>query len=297
HLIEKHHNPQYLQSVSFTPGSILPTTDLQEIVSTCDTIVFAVPSAYALEVLTQISSEQWQKLHVVSAIKGILPDSQQLLSDYLHTKHQFPLEQYVAITGPCHAEEVASERLSYLTFSGLDPEFASKVACVFRNDYIHTAYNHDIWGAQYAAVLKNIYAIGAGMAHALDYGDNFLSVYITACYREMWHFLKAHFTQIHPSNEMPDFHTSAYLGDLLVTAYSLHSRNRAFGTMIGKGYSVKAATLEMNMVAEGYNSSRGMQHVAKELKIDIPIATMVYKVLWEGLSAKKGLGDLEDCLS
>ena len=297
YLKEKHHNPHYLQSISFNPESIFPTTDLQVLLGACDTIVFAVPSAHALDVLSQISTNQWRRLHVVSAIKGILPESQQLLSDYLHSEHQFPLEQYVAITGPCHAEEVAAERLSYLTFSGLSPEFASEVAALFHNDYIHTAHNHDIWGAQYAAVLKNIYAIGAGMAHALDYGDNFLSVYLTACYREMWHFLKEHFERIHPSNDMPDFHTSAYLGDLLVTAYSLHSRNRAFGTMIGKGYSVKAATLEMNMVAEGYNSARGMQYVSKNFQIDLPIATMVYQVLWEGLSAEIGFNRLEDCLS
>ena len=169
--------------------------------------------------------------------------------------------------GPCHAEEVAEERLSYLTFSGLDDRLTEAVANTFGNTYINTSCNHDIWGAQFAAVLKNIYAIGAGIARALDYGDNFLSVYITNCYREMYHFLKAHFDKVHPSNEKPDFHTSAYLGDLLVTCYSLHSRNRTFGTMIGKGYSVKATMLEMNMVAEGYYAARGMQAISKQFML------------------------------
>ena len=297
HLIQRHHNPHYLTSVTFNADSILPTTDLQQVVTACDTIIFAVPSAYAADILDRISTKQWNRLRVISAIKGILPGSQQLLSDYLETAHQFPMENYVAITGPCHAEEVAAERLSYLTFSGLDEEFAGAVAQIFRNEYIHTTHNHDIWGAQYAAVLKNIYAIGAGMAHALDYGDNFLSVYITACYREMWRFLKKHFKKIHPSDEKPDFHTSAYLGDLLVTCYSLHSRNRTFGTMIGKGYSVKAATLEMNMVAEGYNAARGMQKIAEQYDLKIPIATRIFNVLWEGQPANEMFAELEGYLS
>lgn len=297
HLIQRHHNPSYLTSVTFEPGSIRPTTDIQHVVASCDTIVFAVPSAYAMDVLNWISADQWKRLKVVSAIKGILPGSQQLLSDYLVTTHGFSLNNYVAITGPCHAEEVAAERLSYLTFSGLNEDFAASVAEIFRNAYIHTTHNHDIWGAQYAAVLKNIYAIGAGMAHSLDYGDNFLSVYITACYREMWRFLKKHFKKIHPSDDKPDFHTSAYLGDLLVTCYSLHSRNRTFGAMIGKGYSVKAVTLEMNMVAEGYYAARGMQKIAEQYGLKIPIATRIYEVLWEGCAAGKMFAELESYLS
>jgi len=192
---------------------------------------------------------------------------------------------------------VAAERLSYLTFSGLNEELAAACAQTFANNYIHTTHNHDIWGVQFAAVLKNIFAIGAGMAHALDYGDNFLSVYITACYREMYHFLKQHFEDIHPSDDEPDFHTSAYLGDLLVTCYSLHSRNRPFVAMLGKGYSVKAATLEMNMVAEGYYAARGMQVISKNFGLQIPIATQIYKVLWEGLSPKEMFSKLSYQLS
>ncbi len=297
YLKNRQHNPHYLTSVRFIPETIMPTNDLAVMLGKCDTVIVAVPSAYAQKVIEQVDKTVWQQKNIISAIKGILPDTNLLLNDFLTARFDYPLEQYVSITGPCHAEEVADERLSYLTFSGLDDGLTGAVAEAFGNTYINTTCNHDIWGAQFAAVLKNIYAIGAGIARALDYGDNFLSVYTTNCYREMYHFLNAHFEKVHPSNEHPDFHTSAYLGDLLVTCYSLHSRNRTFGTMIGKGYSVKTAILEMNMVAEGYYAARGMQSISKEFSIPIPIATFIYKMLWEGLNPSDGFLKLEKLLS
>jgi glycerol-3-phosphate dehydrogenase (NAD(P)+) len=293
----RQHNPHYLTSVRFLPETIRPTNDLAAMLHNCDTVIVAVPSAYVQKAIQQADKNTWNQKNIISAIKGILPDTNLLLNDYLSSTFDYPLEKYVAITGPCHAEEVADERLSYLTFSGLDDDLTCGVAKAFGNTYINTTSNHDIWGAQFAAVLKNIYAIGAGIARALDYGDNFLSVYITNCYREMYHFLQGHFEKVHPSNEHPDFHTSAYLGDLLVTCYSLHSRNRTFGTMIGKGYSVKAATLEMNMVAEGYYAARGMQSISKEFGIEIPIATFIYQMLWENLNPSDGFLKLEKLLS
>lgn len=296
-LKKRNHNPHYLTSVSFLPETIHPSDDLEYVLNNCDTIIFAVPSAYAQRVIESVDKSLWNNKKIISAIKGILPDANLLLNDFLTEKLGYDLNNYAAITGPCHAEEVAFERLSYLTFSGINDDFATAVSKVFNNDYINTTHNHDIWGAQFAAVLKNIYAIGAGIAHSLDYGDNFLSVYITNCYREMYHFLDAHFEKVHPSNERPDFHTSAYLGDLLVTCYSLHSRNRTFGNMIGKGYSVKAATLEMNMVAEGYYAARGMQAISKTFSIDIPIATFVYKILWENMNPSDVFLKIEKLLS
>lgn len=296
-LKERGHNPHYLTSVRFDPTLLLPSSDLLHVCRNSDTLVFAVPSAYACEVLAQVPAEIWREKKIISAIKGILPEHHQLLNDFLESDYDCLLQNYVAITGPCHAEEVAAERLSYLTFSGLDEALTSAAAQAFTNPFIYTSFNHDLWGAQLAAVLKNIYAIGAGMAHALDYGDNFLSVYITNCFREMYHFLEAHFHKVHPSNEHPDFLTSAYLGDLLVTCYSLHSRNRRFGTMIGKGYSIQAATLEMNMVAEGYYAARGMSRIADELGIDLPIGKRIYEVLWEQKSAGLMMQELEKELS
>lgn len=297
HLMQRHHNPHYLTSVRFLPDSILPSHDLAQVLQSCNTVVFAVPSAYAQQVLESVPTELWSNKKIISAIKGVLPDCNLLLNDYLTQHHAYDLQNYVAITGPCHAEEVAEERLSYLTFSGLNVVLTSAVAGTFKTAYINTSFNHDIWGAQFAAVLKNVYAIGAGMAHSLGYGDNFLSVFITNCYREMYHFLKIHFEQVHPSNEEPDFHTSAYLGDLLVTSYSLHSRNRTFGAMIGKGYSVKAAMLEMNMVAEGYYASRGMQAMSRAYKIEVPLATCVYDILWEGQDPEEVFLRMEKMLS
>lgn len=297
HLKTRHHNPQYLTSVRFNEGTIIPTDNLSEVVTTCDTLIIAVPSAYAQNVLESIDSNLLKGKNIISAIKGILPESNLLLNDYLSKYDWFDLQHYAAITGPCHAEEVAQERLSYLTFSGLNDALTSAVAETFKSPYIFTTYNHDIWGAQFAAVLKNIYAIGAGMAHGLDYGDNFLSVYITNCYREMYRFLEAHFDKVHPSNERPDFHTSAYLGDLLVTCYSLHSRNRMFGNMLGKGYSVKNAQLEMNMVAEGYFAARGMNEISKTLQIEHPIASSIYNVLWGNTPPAEMFSKLEKMLS
>jgi glycerol-3-phosphate dehydrogenase (NAD(P)+) len=281
HLENRHHNAHYLTSVRFLPETILPTNDLNGFFEACDTIIVATPSAYAQETLRTLTPAEFDNKIIVSAIKGILPGCNQLLNDYLLAEYGLPTERYVAITGPCHAEEVAEERLSYLTFSGIDANVTQAVASAFANTALNTNCTHDIWGAQYAAVLKNIYAIGAGMARSLDYGDNFASVFITNCYREMFQFLTTHFDKVHSSPQKPNFHTAAYLGDLLVTCYSLHSRNRTFGSMIGKGYSVKAVTLEMNMVAEGYYAARGMQHVSKEFGIQLPIATLIYRILWE----------------
>jgi len=297
HITERHHNPNYLTSVRFLPETILPSDDLEFVLKSCDTLVFAVPSAYAQKVIESSPAALWTNKKIISAIKGVLPDCNLLLNDYLVSQLGYDLQNYVAITGPCHAEEVAEERLSYLTFSGLNPILTQTASQAFKTAYINTTFNHDIWGAQFAAVLKNIYAIGAGMAHALDYGDNFLSVYITNCYREMYQYLNLHFQKVHPSNDLPDFHTSAYLGDLLVTCYSLHSRNRTFGAMLGKGYSVKAAMLEMNMVAEGYYAARGMQSMSRQYVIDIPLATCIYGVLWEGIKPSEAFLQIEKMVS
>src|SRR5690606_38614943 len=181
--------------------------------------------------------------------------------------------------------------------SGLDQELTTQVSEMFSTPYIKTGNNHDLWGAQYAAVLKNIYAIGAGMAHGMGYGDNFLSVYITNCYRELFTFSLQQFNKLHPGTEQPDFLTSPYLGDLLVTCYSLHSRNRAFGTLLGKGYTIQAATTEMRMVAEGYFAVRGMHKIAADLQINMPLVGEIKAALWDGKPLKASFGVIENLLS
>jgi glycerol-3-phosphate dehydrogenase (NAD(P)+) len=209
--------------------------------------------------------------------------------------------------GPCHAEEVAAEKLSYLTFSGTDEPMAVEIATYFKTDYLNTVVNDDVYGVQFAAILKNIYALGAGIAHGLEYGDNFLSVLIANSADEMAGFLRnvgiLNIEVGKHEGEDPVTHkrkanyaASVYLGDLLVTCYSLFSRNRTFGNMIGKGYSVKAAQLELNMVAEGYNASKSIYIINKNVKSEMPIAETIYRILWEQLSPEEGFRQIEETL-
>jgi glycerol-3-phosphate dehydrogenase (NAD(P)+) len=201
--------------------------------------------------------------------------------------------------GPCHAEEVAAEKLSYLTFSGTDINTTNQISTYFKTDYLKTVTNRDIYGVQYAAVLKNIYAVGAGIAHGLDYGDNFLSVLIANCADEMARFITTSGKTIveFGNDSTPQNHTaSVYLGDLLVTCYSLFSRNRTFGNMIGKGYSVKSAQLEMNMVAEGFNASRCIYNINKHINANMPIAETIYNILWHKIPAEEGFKLIEEIL-
>ena len=233
---------------------------------------------------------------VVSAIKGVMPNYNILLHEFLAQKFDFPLSQYFTLLGPSHAEEVVAEQLSYLTFSGVDTLMTSEIASYFESDYINTIVNNDVVGVQYAAVLKNIYALGAGIAHGLEYGDNFLSVYIANCANEMKVLLSAIKQKENAEGTPVNYAASVYLGDLLVTCYSLHSRNRTFGNMIGKGYSVKSAELELNMVAEGYNASKCIMVINKNLGIELPIVDTVYKILWEGYNPTLAFKEIEKLL-
>ncbi len=303
----RHHNPQYLPTAGFDVTRLKLTTDAAEVIKNSDCIVIAVPSAYAAEVLQQLDKNIFAGKKIISAIKGILPEQNVLLNDYLKQEFNFDLKDYFAVLGPCHAEEVAAEKLSYLTFSGIDETVTKQLAAYFKTDYLNTIENTDIYGVQYAAILKNIYAVGSGMAHGLDYGDNFLSVLIANSADEMASFLRksgvknievGHTEQQETVNEHRpiNYAASVYLGDLLVTCYSLHSRNRSFGNMIGKGYAVKAAQLEMRMVAEGYNASKCMFTINQTIKADMPIATTIYKILWENLPVAEGFNEIEQTL-
>jgi glycerol-3-phosphate dehydrogenase (NAD(P)+) len=305
--MKKSHNPHYLNSARFDTSLLHLSTDVREVVRNSDVLVIAIPSAYAASSLAGLTAEDWKDKKVISAIKGLLPEKNILLNYYMQEEFGLGLEDYFAVLGPCHAEEVAEEKLSYLTFSGIDTTTATSIAEHFRTDYINTVVNHDILGVQYAAVLKNIYALGAGIAHGLDYGDNFLSVYIANAADEMAVFLRQfgaeHITVGEHEGEdplthrkTPNYAASVYLGDLLVTCYSLHSRNRRFGNMIGRGYSVKSAELEMNMVAEGYNAARCIHHINQSLQAPIPIAETIYKILWEEVKATEGFKRIEEVL-
>jgi glycerol-3-phosphate dehydrogenase (NAD(P)+) len=307
HLKKKNHNPQYLSSVYFDLSLLRLTNDLKELIRDTDCLVIAVPSAYIEQIFDGLPPEIFDGKQILSAVKGILPGKNLLLNDYLSQQFQFRSEMYFTVMGPCHAEEIAAEKLSYLTFSGNSVTAVEKIASNFSTDYLNTITNNDIYGVQYAAVLKNIYALGAGMAHGLEYGDNFLSVFIANCADEMAGFLlKAGISHVEvgihdtvgsvDDKKSANYAASVYLGDLLVTCYSLFSRNRRFGNMIGKGYSVNAAKLELNMVAEGYNASQCLYLLNQHFKADMPIADMIYRILWQNVNVKEGFKRLERLL-
>lgn len=271
------HNPRYLCGVEFDVEKISFTNDLDKLVRDSDVIVFAVPSAFVKNMVSRLNVPLKNKV-VVSAIKGLIPDDNLILGEFFHREYHVPLEQIVIISGPCHAEEIALERLSYLTFSCQDLKLARSVAQLFECFYVKTSISDDIYGTEYGAVLKNVFAIAAGICHGLRYGDNFQAVLISNAIQEMERFVNV----VHPIQR--DIKYSAYLGDLLVTAYSQFSRNRTFGTMIGKGYSVKSAQMEMLMIAEGYFGVKGIHEINEQYHVHMPITNAVYNILYEHIS-------------
>lgn len=302
---KREHNPHYLTSALLKTKLLKLTTDLKKVISSSDVVVIAAPSAFIPEILSTLKSEDFKNKKILSAVKGMISKENVLLNDYLAKYFHVPLTNYFAVLGPCHAEEVAAEKLSYLTFSGTDIKYTKKIAAHFTSAAINTIVNDDILGVQYAAVLKNIYALGAGIAHGLDYGDNFLSVYIANSADEMAGFLRkfgasnivvGEHASNNTGNKLANYAASVYLGDLLVTCYSLYSRNRTFGNMIGKGYSVQAARLELNMIAEGYNAAKCIYDLNKKLKAEMPIAENIYKILWQKLAPTTGFEAIEKVL-
>lgn len=290
HLKKEGNNPLYLSSVEFKTERLNLTNDVNEVVANSETVLFVTPSAYVKVPLNNLTLPLNNKT-VISAIKGIIPEDNLLVGEYLHKKYQVPYNQIGIITGPCHAEEVALERLSYLTIAFMEEEKANAVANLMNNRYIRTVTSDDILGTEYAAVLKNIYALAAGICLSLGYGDNFTAVVISNAIREMKRFTD----KVYPINR--DIKDSAYLGDLLVTAYSQFSRNRHFGTMIGKGYSVEYIKNEMSMVAEGYYASKCIHEINKTHQVDMPIAESVYQILYENKSPQATIKILTEKLT
>ncbi len=274
YIVKYKHNPSYLSAVEIKVASENIYTRAKDVIHQSDVVVLNTPAAYLKDALIDVTAEDFAGKTVVSAIKGIIPDENIAIADFLVTYYQVPLDKIVVVGGPCHAEEVAQERLSYLTFACSDKRVASDCARLFANHYIKTILSSDTMGVEYGAVLKNIYALAGGICHGLGFGDNFQAVLVSNALREMEYFVNA----LSPMSR--DIKASAYLGDLLVTAYSQFSRNRTFGNMIGKGYTVQSAQLEMNMVAEGYYASGCIQSIIKKHNLDMPICNMVYQVLY-----------------
>ncbi|TJY38151.1 NAD(P)H-dependent glycerol-3-phosphate dehydrogenase [Pontimicrobium aquaticum] len=285
------HNPSYLSSVEFHLEQLKLSNDINETAAYADVLIFVIPSAFIHDELKKLTIDISDKI-VVSAVKGIIPETGLLLGEHLHDFYNISFENIAVIAGPCHAEEVALERLSYLTISCADANKAQAIASALNSDYIKTKISDDIIGTEYAVMLKNIYAIAAGIAHGLGYGDNFQSVLMSNAIREMKRFIK----KMHKMKR--NINNSAYLGDLLVTGYSVFSRNRMFGNMIGKGYTVKSAQMEMSMVAEGYYATKSA-HLLNEKnkkKTRLPIINAVYAILYEGKDAKKEFKKLTEKL-
>ncbi|GHE42424.1 NAD(P)H-dependent glycerol-3-phosphate dehydrogenase [Sphingobacterium griseoflavum] len=286
------HNPTYLSAVELRIEPKNLFTDARDVIRQSDIVVLNTPSAYLKAALHGVGAEDFKGKLVVTAIKGIIPDENLIVGSYLSKVYGIPAENIVVIGGPCHAEEVSSEKLSYLTIAAKDTVKAERVASLLRNRYINTVLSTDVYGVEYGAVLKNIYALAGGICHGLGFGDNFMSVLVSNAIREMETCL----TAIDPEADR-DINASAYLGDLLVTAYSQFSRNRTFGHMIGKGYTVQSAQLEMNMVAEGYYASACIHNIIQQYDLELPICNMVYQILYNKQSANLEVNNLASKLS
>jgi glycerol-3-phosphate dehydrogenase (NAD(P)+) len=283
------HNPNYLTSVNFDVDRITFYADINEIIENSDALIFANPSAFLKDTLAPLKVSLKNKF-IVSAIKGLVPDDNLIIGSYFHKVHHVPLNQIGVISGPCHAEEVALERLSYLTIACQDikrgRQFAAKLQC----NFIKTTVTDDIYGTEYSAVLKNVMAVASGICHGLGYGDNFQAVLISNAIQEIKRFVDT----VHPITR--DIKSSAYLGDLLVTCYSQFSRNRTFGTMIGKGYSVKSAQLEMLMIAEGYYAVKSIKEINDKYMVNMPITDAVYNIIYGKISPAIEIKLLTDLL-
>lgn len=283
----KGHNPAYLTSVHFNLNEIFFSSDINEIIEEYDTLVFVTPSPYLKDLLKKLKKGLHSKL-IVTAIKGIVPDEDLVCSEYFHKAYNVPYENLAVIGGPSHAEEVAMERLTYLTIGCSDVDKARSFSEKLASNYVKTKTSQDVIGIEYASVLKNVYAIAAGMCYGLKYGDNFQAVLMSNAMQEMNRFLNT----INPIERA--IIDSVYLGDQLVTGYSKFSRNHTFGAMIGKGYSVKAAQIEMEMVAEGYFGTKCMKEINRRLHVNMPILDAVYNILYERINPQTEIKLLTD---
>lgn len=271
------HNPSYLTSVHFDTSKITFSTDINDVVRYCRTLMFVTPSPFLKNHLRKLKLRLSDRF-VVTAIKGIVPDENLVCSEYFRQIHNIPDENIAVLAGPSHAEEVALGRLTYLTIGCSDNNKAQSLADTLSSGYIKTKTSGDVIGIEYASVLKNVYAIATGICNGLKYGDNFQSVLMANAVQEMGRFLQA----VYPIDRQ--IYDSVYLGDLLVTGYSNFSRNRVLGTMIGKGYSVKSAQIEMESIAEGFYGTRCMKDINRFHHVNMPILDAVYNILYEGIS-------------
>ena len=281
------HNPAYLTGVKFDMKRINFSSNINDVVKESDTLIFVTPSPYLKAHLKKLKTRIRDKF-IINAIKGIVPDDNLIVSEYFTKEYGVPPENIAVLAGPCHAEEVALERLSYLTIACPDTDKACTIARRLASSFIKTSVSNDVAGIEYSSVLKNVYAIAAGICSGLKYGDNFQAVLISNAVQEMNRFLQT----VHPLNR--NVNDSVYLGDLLVTGYSNFSRNRTFGTMIGKGYSVKSAQIEMEMIAEGYFGTKCIYEINERYKVNMPILQCVYDILYKKVLPRHAIESIYD---
>ena len=291
HIKNFKHNPKYLQSIEFNTDKLHISNDLNEILDAANYIIIATPSAFLTKLFENVTKDMFEGKVVFSAVKGIIPEYNAIPARFIHKTFGVPYHKIGIICGPCHAEEVALERLSYLTIACQDDSIATIMARALSCRYIKTTISDDLFGTEFSAVLKNVYAVASGICSGLGYGDNFQSVLISNAIQEIENFIDV----VSPIHR--DVKSSAYLGDLLVTAYSKFSRNRTFGFMIGKGYSVKSAQLEMEMIAEGYYAVKCLVEINKKFQVDMPIIDAVYNIVYEKISPSIEMRILADKLS
>ncbi|OFZ52103.1 MAG: glycerol-3-phosphate dehydrogenase [Bacteroidetes bacterium RIFCSPHIGHO2_02_FULL_44_7] len=291
HILKFRHNPNYLQSVEFDLNKINVSTNLEEMIRPADIVIIATPSAFLVKLFENFPTELLRNKVVFSAVKGIIPEYHAIPARFIHKTFDTPYDNIGIICGPCHAEEVAMERLSYLTIACQDEDVSEEMADLLSCRYIKTTVSDDLFGTEISAVLKNVYSIASGICSGLGYGDNFQAVLISSAIQEIENLID----EMSPIHR--DVKSSAYLGDLLVTAYSKFSRNRSFGYMIGKGYSVKTAQLEMDMVAEGYYATKSVMEIKKKFQVEMPIVEAVHNILYERISPMIEMRILTDKLN
>ncbi|MFN3403591.1 MAG: NAD(P)H-dependent glycerol-3-phosphate dehydrogenase [Cytophagaceae bacterium] len=291
HIKNTGYNPRYLSNAKIDLSKVSPIFDIKEVVKDCGTIILAVPSAFIKDTIAILNPDDFDGKMVVSAIKGLIPDEHKVVTDHVSITFDVPEEKLCVIGGPCHSEEVSMERKSYLTIAGINAEVTSKVASMLTCRYVKASIVDDPYGVEYSAIMKNIIAIACGIAHGLRYGDNFQAVLVSNAMQEMKRFIDA----VDPRPER-DLNGSAYLGDLLVTSYSQFSRNRTFGQMLGRGYSVKTAQMEMNMIAEGYYAVKSLYAINQRFGVDMPITNAVYRIAYEKIAPSVEFRILENLL-
>ena len=290
HIKQFGHNPSYLSDVQINTRKVKVCTKIRDSVKDTDCVILAVPAAFVGDALTGLKPEHFAGKSVVSAIKGMIPGANQLVTDWVSERYNVPVENMAVIAGPCHAEEVALEKKSYLTIASQDPGCATSVADLLRCRFVQTTPVDDIYGIEYSAVMKNIIALACGITRGLNYGDNFQAVLVSNAMQEIKRFVDA----IYPKHR--DLSGSAYLGDLLVTAYSPFSRNRTFGTLIGRGYTIQSAQAEMNMIAEGYYAVKSIYEINQKFGVDMPVTTAVYNILYDRAAPTAEMNHLQGLL-